>query len=786
MASIVTLAIGIGALAAIGNVFYAVYLRPFPFTDSERLAAITEYAPRGPRIFSSVSGPTIAALQREQRAFERLAVFRASTAPVLDGDGVRYLAVLLVDTGFAAVLDVRPRLGRFPSRQEIESGSQVVAISDRVFRSLFAADSAAVIGRALTLAGTSFTVVGVMPPDFRFPSRTDVWLPLAKDALSAPDGEASVVGKIKRGFTRSQVRAELAVVASHLQPSERGASSLILQHEVLDRSAQNVFPQPGALIGIAVLVLLAAVTNVTNLFMARATARRGEMALRASLGATHFQLVRLMLIESLLLSMGAVVCGVATALLMARFTTAFLPTYTIPPWVRFDLDPRLLASCVGLGVVIALSIGLAPARHGSSDRLMETLRGASGGSATSRLSGRLGASFQIAMGVVLVIGCALLVRSYARLGVASVGYPAARILQLEPQFDLAGYSRHRAMLFVERHLPELESLAGVAGIATRGYYLGERTRDTVDALGGRPDFRLFLDGDTVRDRTPRVRPWPRQFVVDENYFALLGLRVEPGRGFTRQDVLGSRPVVVLSRAFASELWGGKIPLGRQIQVGARGPAHTVIGVVDDVNDVNLTGATISFRPSLDAYFYAHQSLGRVFGIYIRVEGDIGAVQRAVVDAMRRADPTLFVRGETMRADLDRFMRLQRKVSVLVGAFAAIVLGLSAVGLYALVAYNLALRTREMAIRIALGAKFPTLVKMIIRESVPMLLLGLAIGLVVAFGAANALRYFIYDVPALDPISYVAAVSLMAVLGTGACAIPMWAVRRIDINRALRE
>ena len=783
--SLATLSVGIATFAAIGTVFYGVYLRPLPFRDPDRLAAIAEYVQRGPRSFSSVRSTTIQALKQESAEFERIAVFQTGAAQIVDGNEVRHLALLYVDTAFGALFDIMPLHGRFLSKDEIEAGAHVATISEVLFRSTYGGDSN-VVGHTIALADTLYVIVGVMPHASRFPSQTDVWVPLPKSVLLAPNAEASVVARIRPHISRDQARASLAATASRLTANSSGPSLLVLQDEPLDRRGQSFFPEPGILLAATALVLLATGSNVTNLFMARATGRSGEMALRAALGASPLQLARLALIESSLLACGATVGGVAMSIAIVKVGFALFPLYDLPFWLHFDLDSRFVAVCAGLSVAIALGVGLAPAKYAASPRLIGILRRAGDGAATARTTGKLGAVLQIATGVVLFVACGMLVQSRSNLLSADMRYPASRIISVLPNFDHAGYSRERAMQFMENLLPEVTRSPGVAGVATRGYYIGPRSLRKSEDTTSRPDFRVFLDGDTVRDRSPMVRPGPRTFVVSDGYFSLLELKIRTGRGFTSDDAPQNTPVVVLSRAFASALWGNTTPLGRRLQWGTRGQAFTVVGIVDDVDDVSANQDGISFAPRLDAYFSSRQALARLVGVYIRTDEEMLAVRRAAMALVRHADPKLQMQKEpTMRGNLDYLLSLNRVFTALLAAFALTAMTIAAIGLYALIAYGVTLRAREIGIRMALGARPSTLIAMIVRESLPVMSSGLMGGLVVGLGAAKLLRYFVYGVSTADPPSFLLATCIMAVMSVSACVIPMWLATRVDTSRVLR-
>jgi putative ABC transport system permease protein len=804
--AIFTLSVGIAAVTTIFSFANGVYFRPLPYRDSDRLVAVDEVGLKDYYTFSAVSPQSVTQLLHPSRAFERVAVYKQDGARLLFGAEPQSVGVLRVDTSFARLFQLRPQIGRLFTIEEIIGDASVTAISDNLWRTRYGADSS-VLGKVLTMFDRSYTVVGVMPPTFRFPYQTDVWLPLPKQVLvaDAEDNEVSVIAKLRNGVSRSQAAAELSVIASRARDADRVRLKrlrLVLRDEVLERRGYQFLPVPSLFFGAAFLVLIVACSNVANLFLARAAERRAEMAVRGAMGAGRGRLIRQLLTEGFVLGILAVLVGTVLAVWCIKVALSLIPIYGFPSWLSFELDGRVLAFSVGVALLVTLLIGLTPATEGTRFDLVRALKvGGDGGSANAAIgrSARRGLVIQLAVAVVLFVGAALLVRSYGRLMTVDLGFPAGRIAKVSLYFDGTRYpTAEPQMRLAEGVFPEVAALPAAKVVAIRGVFMGDKPASSSRELGGtraksqqpaREDYRLFADGDTSTVRAfGATRFYPRLLSVSDNYFTLTNQRVLRGRALSADDAFGGAKVVVVSQSFARALWQERDPLGHTLQKGARGEPYAVVGLVNDVRE--LRGGSRGVRAELqaDAYFSTRQSSAARLDILARTDADIGSLRSAIIALVHAADPTIIVppRETTMASGIEANLFATRIFGSLIAGFALTALLLAIVGVYGLVAYGVAQRTREIGIRIALGGTAEKVVAMIMREGLRFVLVGVAIGLVLAAGATRLLKWLLFDVSPLDPIAYVSAAVMFGAVALLACYLPARRASRVDAMIALRS
>ena len=805
--AILTLAAGIAAVSTIFSFANGVYFRPLPYNDAERLVAIDEQGLRNYITFSVVSPPSVIELLRPSRAFERVAVYKDGQSRLLFGTEPQSILVLRVDTSFVQLFQLRPQLGRLLSPDDIIGDASVTAISDALWRTRFGADSS-VLGKVLTMFDRPYTVVGVMPPTFRFPYQTDVWLPLPKQVLvaGAEDSEVSVIAKLRNGVSRSAARAELTVVTSRVRSTDQARLRrlrLVLRDEVLDRRGYLLLPVPSLFFGAAFLVLVVACSNVANLFLARAVERRAEMAVRGALGAGRSRLIGQLLTEGSVLGILAVLVGTVLAVWCVKVFLSLIPTQGFPSWISFELDGRVLAFSIGVALIVTLLVGLTPATEGTRFDLVRALKvGGDSGSANAAIgrSARRGLVLQLAVAVVLFVGAALLVRSYSRLQTVDLGFPAGRIAKVSMYFDRTHYpTREPEMRLAEGVLPQVAALPAAKIVALRGYYAGERVSSPLRAASRtdpakaapppRDDYRLFADGDTSSVRAfGATRFYPRLLSVSDDYFTMIGQRVLRGRALGADDTFGGASVAVVSESFARTLWQERNPLGHTIQMGARGQAYTVVGLVSDVREVRGGARGMSAYLQADVYFSTRQTTAAQVDILARTDGDIGSLRSAITALARSADPTIIVppRETTMASSIENNLLVTRVFGSVIAAFALTAVFLALIGVYGLVAYGVSQRTREIGIRIALGGTAEKIVEMVMREGLRFVLVGVAIGLVLSAGATQLLKWFLFGVSPLDPVAYVAAVVIFGAVALLACYLPARRASRVDAMIALRS
>ena len=717
---------------------------------------------------------------------------RTQLGTVLFGSHPQQLEVLEIDTSFANMLRLNPTLGRLISREEILRDVSVAVISDTLWRSYFAGDST-VIGRSFLISGKSYTVVGVLPKGFRFPSRSDLFVPLAKQVQpKESDNRVSVILKLRLGRSREAAEAELSVIASRVASDLRGRSRgnrLVLREEMIDRRANSLLPAPSVFLSASFLVLLVASSNVASLLGARANSRKGEMALRGALGASRHRLLGQIVVENaVLVGIGAAL-GTILSMWAVRICVSLIPSVGFPSWIEFGVSERVLLFAIGVAALVTLMVGLEPARNAVRYDLVRPLQlGGDAGSVRQGLGKvhRRATIIQLMAAVIVFVGAALLVRSYQQLVGVNLGYPAKSVVSVAAFFDRTRYpSTESQMRFVERVLPRVEGLTNARFVAGRGYYSG--SREGPDSKGEVvSNHGLFADGDTVDSNVGGLRP--RFFVVTHDYFRALGLQVLGGRTFDQTDTERSERVAVVSRRLADRLWPGREAVGHQLQVTRQGPTYSIVGVVEDVRDVRggRSGVTASAVP--DVYFSANQARAAQIKLLVRTEGDVNAMHGAVATLLRAEDPTLIIysREKTLADQTEGMLSATRVFGGLIGGFAATALLLAIVGIYGLVAYSVSQRAREVGVRIALGATGELIIRMFMREALLPIAIGLSVGLAGAVVGARALKFFLFGVPALHLPTFAAAILLFGTIALVASYLAARRATRLDPVAALRS
>jgi predicted permease len=799
LVALVTLVLGIASVTSIFSFFNAVYYGTLPYGNPRRTVALSENRGPGSRAdYSIVSLDALGLLRQPLRSFERVSAYDVNYRIISSGSDPKQIGTLAIDTSFIPLFDLRPEAGRLIAPEEIANGARVTMISDVLWRSQFG-QSPGVIGRMITMDLTSYQIIGVMPPGFRFPYQTDALVPLreiADSGATTANTFVSVVAKLRPGATRNDARAEIAVVASHLPAIDAKIyrnATLVVRDEMLDRRAQQFLPLPSVFLGAGFFLLVIACSNVTNLFYVRAAQRRGEMAIRASLGARRGRLIRHALAESLLISTVAAVLGTVLALWLVKLWLHFVPTQGFPSWFHVAIDLRVLAFAVGVTALVTIVVGLSPAREGTRFDLVRALKGdADGGSSSSRVTrgSRRGLVVQLGLSMALFISAALLARSFQKLTSIDLGYPAERIATVQPLFDRVLHGDlTRTMSFVTNIAERAARMPGVTGTAVRGEFA--QLRDVPNAKTPRTarsferyDSRLIPDGDSTRAVRPRMPAM--SYVVSDGYFDLLGLRLHSGRHFSGADGGGAPPVAIVGAYTAKLLWGDTSPVGRTIQLGRFGDVLTVIGVVDDMKEFRGGSRGYSAEAGPMVYLTTRQALSYRPEILARGSGNVVEMRGRIVDLVRAEDPMLILlRDVTLASRLDAAFLEMKVFGGVIAALAAAALALSVIGIYGVVAFGITQRTRELGIRIALGGTVDDIMKLILGETLRFVTIGLVVGLLLALGFGRLLKAFLFGVSPIDPLAYV----LVALLFGGVALVASWwparRVSRIDPLAALR-
>ena len=782
LVAVLTLGLSIGINTAVFSVVYAALVRPLPFAEAERLVVAAAENKRGGAVeVRGVAPADFVDWRGQSRAFEGLAAYTGGGLTLDAGGLPEMLSGVRVSEDFFPLLGVAPAVGRALAPEEFAGGAaRPVVLSHRLWQRRFGGDPG-VVGRQLPLVGGgSATVVGVMPEPFRFPSYAEVWTPLPSQSGELRQRSSryfSVVGRVRAGMTRAQAQEELSGVAARLAETypqsnaDWGVRLIPLRETLVGSQTRTALL---VLFGAVGLVLLIACANVTNLLLARSTARCKEMAVRAALGATRWRVVRQLLAESVLLTAAGGALGVVLALWGVEALLALVPEEL--RFARLDearVDGWVLAFTAGVSLSAGLLVGLLPGLKVSKPdlnlALKETGRGASAEARVRRARGLLVVA-EIAVTLVLLVGAGLLLRSFLRLQQTELGFEPRNLLTLTvgAPTQLYGQNARRAEYF--RKMQErLSALPGVQGAALASSLPLDWVLNFSYAVEGRP-------------ARPGEDPQADYVSVSPNYFEVMRVPLVRGRGFTERDAEGGPAVALINETMARRVFAGEDPLGQRIVIDylERRVPLEIVGVVAD------TKQKVGEATSVQIYDCYLQRPWLSSSLVVRTDGDPAALAPAAQRAVREVDATRAASGvKTMEQLLSASVAQPRFYAQLLTAFACVALLLAAVGVYGVMSYTVTQRTHEIGIRIALGARGGDVVRMVVRQGMALALGGVLVGLAAAFALTRVLASLLHEVSATDPAIF-AFVSLLLVAGAlVACLVPALRATRVDPMVALR-
>jgi putative ABC transport system permease protein len=781
--AVLALGIGIGVNSTIFTFVNAVLLRGLPYAHSDRIMFLQLTNPGAKLRNVWLSYPDYETWRDATRSFEDLAAFRSGTMNVSDAEGPaeRALGTWITANGFELI--GQPTLfGRtFLAGEDAPGAEPVAIIGYGLWQSRFGGDPA-ILTRTIRVNETPARIVGVMPQGMKFPATAEMWMPLVPDAAARKRSVQTlgVFGRLKAGITREQAQAEMTAVARTIAAehpdTNKGFEAVVMPYN--DRynggEIKRIFL---VLMGAVVLVLVIACANVANLLLARSSSRAKEMALRISLGATRWRVVRQLLVESVLLGCLAGVFGLVLSIAGVRVFDMAMRSVNKPYWIQFTIDGTVFAFLAAVCLLTGVLFGLAPALQVSRANVNELLKegGRSGGtSARSRKFSSAMVVAEVALTVLLLVAAGLMVRSYLKLQALEIGFDprdviAGTIGLAEPRWDTPE-SRIR---FGEQLLERVRAVPGVEAATVASSF----------PFSGGQQARIEIEGRPVVDR---VRA-PRAFAVAiaDEYFATLQVSLRQGRAFSAADGRAGAEVAIVNERFAAQMFDGENPIGRRFRLlsdDRTTPWLTVVGVAPSIrqNDPQQV------EPEPVLYQPFRQDPPRSVGLMVRTAGRPAGIARALRDAVRQvnADQPLY-NLKTYDEVLDDVSWLWRVFGTLFAVFAAIALLLSAIGLYAVTAYSVAQRTQEIGVRIALGARRGQVSWMILRRGLAQLGLGLAIGLVAAWFASGVLNQLLVQLSARDPLTFFVITALLVVITAAACLIPARRAMRVDPSIALR-
>ncbi|HET9986017.1 MAG TPA: ABC transporter permease [Longimicrobiales bacterium] len=802
--AVLTLAIGIGANTAIFSAVNALLLRPLPFPEPERLMSVSIVSPgRGElreRDDFPWSYPKFVVVRDAQTVFRDIALYTSQEFTLSgEGEAERDYAEV-VGARYLPVLGVQPVLGRgFLAEEDRHPDSRrVVLLGEALWKRRFNADPA-VLGRAVDVDGKPYTIVGVLPAGFRgLSGRAEFWLPVMSQSADmvgeAWSHEYSAVARLKPGVTPERATEQVKLLGRRMAEAYPdpvspggvwGATARELDARRVDPLVRRSLL---VLLGAVGLVLLIACANVANLFLVRAAGRRREVAVRLAVGAARRRLVRQLVTESLLLALLGGAASLAVAWWGVKLLSALNPLDALRvehagglgavAFSSIRLDPTAFAFTAGLALATGVLFGLVPALQATHPSLVPALKG---GEWTRReraprgLTGRNAlAVAEIALAVVLLAGSGVTLRSLARLVAVDPGFDPAHVLTMRLNLPAEGFSRDSMPGFYEQVVERLEAIPGAAGVALQ---------DCPPLNGGCNGTMIDL-----RDRPPVPRgsgPVVGVHWVTPNWAPVMRVRLERGRTFEAGDRLGGRKVVLVSETAARRFWPGRDPIGRPVGVGQGGFWEDTAYVVGVVGDVRYN--TLDSIPQADVYLpYAQSPRGRMM-VLVRTAGDPLAVVGAARQALRELAPDVPVYDvRTMEGRVADAAARARFSAVLLAIFAALALALATLGIYGVISYGVAQRTREIGIRVALGARRRDVVAAVVRGAFGLAAAGAALGVLGALAATRVLRSLLYGVAPSDPVAFVAAVALLAATGVLASWVPARRAASVQPVEALRE
>ena len=781
LAAILAMALGAGAGTAVFSVVDRILFRSLPYPQDDRLVSVGMTAPIAPQEF--MLGYDFLDWRDAQKPFESMAASAGVGDCDLTAENPVRLRCAHVDAGFLPTLGIQPILGHNFTRQEDRPNAPKVALlSYGLWQSRFAADSS-IVGKTIPLDGQPATILGVLPRQFEMPTlaHADVLVPAAIDEAEQATRRVAIlltaVGRMKPGVTAPQAAAALRPLFDRsmkdVPPQFRKEVKLVVR-PLRDRQIHDVRLASWILLGAVLAVLLIACANVANLLLARAAARRRELAVRAALGAGRGRLIRQTLTESLTLAAAGGVVGCALAFALLRFFVGIAPE-GIPRLSQAGVDGRVLLFSLAVSLCAGVLFGLAPAVQNPRAETLAGWRTLGTRHHTFR-QGLVAA--QIAVSLVLLAGASLLLRSLWNLENQPLGMRTDGVLTATVTLGQQSYADPaRRLAFFEEWEARLRRIPGVTEAALSNW-LPPAGNPTIQMLyatldvKGRPRYAAGTGGSVE---------WR---LVTPGYFSVLKIPVLRGRAFQETDRDPDQNVMILNDTLARRMFPNENPLGQQIQPGRVGPWLTVVGVVADVKNSGLTE-----RPGPEYYQlrkHSAQNLNRTATAIIRCAGDPGAMARWVRAEVAAIDPTLPVNTETMEQRVDKLAQQPRFSAVLLAIFAGMGLLLATIGLYGVVSFLVAQRTQEIGVRMALGATPAAIARMVLREAGSWTAVGAVAGVAGAVGALRLLRSMLFHVSAQDPWTLAVTLAVLATAALLAAWIPSRRASRVDPVEALRQ
>jgi putative ABC transport system permease protein len=780
--AVLTLALGIGANTAIFSMVYSILLRPLNFPDSDRIVTVWEdHMRRGGPQREWTSPPGYQDWREQSTVFSHSAALTGWAPTLTEAGEPERLAGANVGHEAFAVLGVKPMLGReFTPEEDTRGAARVAIISHSLWQRHFSSDSA-IIGKAIRLSGDTYTVVGVMPAGFQFPiiNQAEVWSPwLPAQGPNCQRGcyTQRVIARLKPGVSLEQARTELTAIGQRVAqqfPEDNknvGVTVTPLQEFLVGNVREGML----ALLLAVGLVLVIACANVANLLLVKAAARVREMAVRAALGASRWQILRQLLTESLLLALLGGVLGVLLGVWLVDLLKRIAPDGT-PRIEEITINNRVLLFSLLVSVLTGLLCGLAPALQATKADLNHTLRESGAGNKGSVGGGRVRSALviaEMALALMLLVGAGLLLRSFVQLQNVAPGFDPSHVLTARLGLPANAYPDRPQVTNFHRQLHErLKAVPGVESVAYG---------TSVPMTGVDTDTGFIIQGRPIPPPGERPSSWIS--IVSPEYFDTMKIPLRQGRSFLSSDHETAPRVVVISEAMARRYFPNENPIGKRLGFGLEKPDwREIVGVVGDVRHFGLSQDS---RPTM--YFSSLQISRSVTNVLLRVQGDPANYVTVLRREVQALDKNLALSATlTMDEAVAATIATPRLLMLLFAGFAVVALLLAALGIYGVMAYAVSTRTHEVGIRIALGAESRDVLRLIVGQGMKLALIGVAIGLTASLALTRLMKSLLFGVSTTDPLTFAGVALLLTLIALLACWVPARRATTVDPMIALR-
>lgn len=781
--AVLVMALGIGANTAVFSVVNSVLLKPLNFPQPDRIVRISTFWKKS-GVRGTVSAPDFHDWHNQSKAFSAMCYYVNGETVVMAGSAAEYAKVAEVGPEFPGVFDEQPVAGRFFTPAEEKYGSGGAAVIGYAFWQSHFGGNPGALGAKVRVQDRTLTIVGVMPPGFSFPEKTQIWLPMNALELDTPSRSAHnylVVGRLKPGVTVEQAQAQMTAIAGRLEqqypPSNTGKSSAVVP--LSEDEVGSMRPTLVLMLGAVALVLLIACANVSNLLLAKATARTREIAIRAAVGASRGRIVRQLTTESVVLALAAGVLGLLLALWGSTALAALAPK-NVPRIDEVRIDGWVLVFTFAISVAASLLFGLAPALHASKVDLNESLKlggaRATSGGAAGRIRGALVVA-EIALSVVLLAGAGLLIRSFAALHDVALGFRPENVLVVETSVPSSNEESARGALRFYKDL--LAQIATVPGVVAAG---GTAAPPGQTISNG----AYFIDRLPTREERMIAAPQAIFSIVTPGAFRALDIPLRRGRDFSGEDSYDAPGAAIINEALARASFGKQDPIGRSIVCGLDMRSIRPMRIVGVVGDVRQNGPAATPRPEIYMPFEQHPGRSTDLSLVVRTTTEPLALAQTLRLKAQGISADVPVRFTTMEAKLGQNVAAPRFRTLLLGTFAGLAVLLAMAGVYGVMAYVVGQRTGEIGLRIALGADPKHVMGLVLGQGLKLAGAGLAIGLVAAVGASKLLAKLLFHVKPTDPATYAAVAFVLGVVAVAACYVPARRAMQVDPLVALRQ